>query len=355
MIAPALTDFDRYLWNEGTHLRAYEKMGAHLTERDGVRGTHFAVWAPNAERISVIGDFNAWQRGVNWLSPTGRSGIWEGFLPGVGQGALYKYAIESRLNNYQVDKADPFGFAAEIRPQTASKVWELAGYAWKDGEWLARRGQTSGLDKPISIYEVHLGSWRRQAADNNRWFSYRELAPLLADYVHDMGFTHVELLPVTEHPFDGSWGYQTVGYFAPTSRFGTPHDFMAFIDHLHQRGIGVILDRVPAHFPRDEHGLGYFDGTHLYEHADPRQGVHRDWGTFIFNFGRPEVSNFLMSNALFWLDKYHIDGLRVDAVASMLYLDYSREPGQWTPNRYGGRENLEAIDFLKRLNTHVYA
>lgn len=354
MSALQLTDFDQYLWNEGTYLRSYEKLGAHLTEQDGTLGTHFAVWAPNAERVSVIGDFNGWQRGVHWLSATGSSGIWQGFVPHVGQGALYKYAIESRFNQYRVDKADPYGFATEIRPQTASKVWNLAGYSWNDAQWMAGRARANALDAPISVYEVHLGSWRRVAAENNRWLSYHELASQLADYVHDMGFTHVELLPVTEHPFDGSWGYQTVGYFAPTSRFGTPQDFMAFVDTLHQRGIGVILDWVPAHFPRDEHGLGYFDGTHLYEHADPKQGLHQDWGTFIFNFGRAEVSNFLLSNALFWLDKYHIDGLRVDAVASMLYLDYSRESGQWTPNRFGGRENLEAIDFLKRLNRHVY-
>jgi 1,4-alpha-glucan branching enzyme len=353
MLAPTITEFDRYLWNEGNHLRAYEKMGAHLGEQDGIQGTHFAVWAPNAERLSVIGDFNGWQRHVNGLSPSGSSGIWQGFIPGASQGALYKYAIESRYYNYKVDKADPFGFAAEIRPQTASKVWDLAGYEWHDHDWLRHRGARHRLDAPISAYEVHLGSWRR--GDGNRWLTYREMAPLLADYVHDMGFTHVELLPITEHPFDGSWGYQTIGYFAPTSRFGTPQDFMYLVDALHQRGIGVILDWVPAHFPRDEHGLGYFDGTHLYEHADPKQGLHQDWGTFIFNFGRSEVANFLLSSALFWLDKYHIDGLRVDAVASMLYLDYSRQPGEWTPNRYGGRENLEAIAFLKHLNTQVYA
>jgi 1,4-alpha-glucan branching enzyme len=350
-----LTDFDVHLWNEGSHFRAYEKLGAHLEEQGGVRGTRFAVWAPDAERVSVIGDFNGWQVGVNALWPVGASGIWEGFLPGVGEGALYKYAIRSRFGEYQIDKADPFGFAAEIRPQTASKVWNLSRYQWSDQEWMARRGAAADREAPQSIYEVHLGSWRRAPEENNRWLTYRELAHQLADYVHEMGFTHVELLPITEHPFDGSWGYQTVGYFAPTSRFGTPDDFRYFVDTLHRRGIGVILDWVPAHFPRDGHGLGYFDGTHLYEHADPRQGLHQDWGTFIFNFGRREVSNFLISNALFWLDKYHIDGLRVDAVASMLYLDYSRKPGEWTPNRYGGRENLDAIAFLKRLNQRVYA
>jgi 1,4-alpha-glucan branching enzyme len=355
MTMATISDFDQHLWNEGSHFRAYEKLGAHLVEEHGVKGTRFAVWAPNAERVSVIGDFNGWQSGVHWLHPVGSSGIWEGFAPGVGQGALYKYSLHSHHQHYRVDKADPFGFAAEIRPQTASKVWDLAGYAWHDGDWMARRGAARDLKSPMSIYEVHLGSWRRVPEQGNRWLTYRELAPLLADYVHEMGFTHVELLPITEHPFDGSWGYQTVGYFAPTSRFGTPHDFMYLVDTLHQRGIGVILDWVPAHFPRDEHGLGFFDGTHLYEHADPKQGLHTDWGTFIFNFGRREVVNFLISNAIFWLDKYHIDGLRVDAVASMLYLDYSRKPGEWTPNQFGGRENLEAISFLKRLNERVYS
>ena len=288
-------------------------------------------------------------------SPRASSGIWEGFIPGVGPGALYKYAIVSRYGDYRVDKADPCGFAAEIRPHTASKVWDLSDYTWGDGDWMSERGRRHALGAPISIYEVHLGSWRRVPEEGNRWLTYRELAPQLAEYVQQMGYTHVEFLPVTEHPFDGSWGYQTVGYFAPTSRFGTPEDFMYLVDTLHQHGIGVILDWVPAHFPRDEHGLGYFDGTHLYEHSDPRKGEQRDWGTFIFNYGRREVSNFLISNALFWLDKYHIDGLRVDAVASMLYLDYGRKPGEWIPNEYGGRENLEAVAFLRRLNEHVYA
>jgi 1,4-alpha-glucan branching enzyme len=353
MSTAALTDFDVYLWNEGSHYRAYEKLGAHLDEQNGTPGTHFAVWAPNAEQVSVIGEFNGWKPGANPLRPSGSSGIWEGFLPGVGQGTLYKYSIRSRFNGYKVDKADPFGFAAEIRPHTASKVWDLA-YDWSDGDWMSYRGGVNALGAPISIYEVHLGSWRRVPEEGDRWLTYREMAPLLADYVHDMGYTHVEFLPVSEHPFDGSWGYQTVGYFAPTSRFGTPQDFMYLVDTLHQRGIGVILDWVPAHFPRDEHGLGYFDGTHLYEHSDPRQGLHQDWGTFIFNFGRKEVVNFLISNALFWLDKYHIDGLRVDAVASMLYLDYSRKAGEWVPNKFGGRENLDAIDFLRQFNARVY-
>jgi 1,4-alpha-glucan branching enzyme len=349
-----LTDYDVYLWAEGSHHRAYEKLGAHVTERNGLLGTHFAVWAPNARRVSVVGDFNGWKAGANPMNAVESSGIWECFLPGIGPGALYKYAITSQFHNYRVDKADPYGFAAEIRPQTASKVWDLSGYAWGDQEWMGHRGGNNSLGAPIAIYEVHLGSWQRVPEQGNRWLTYRELAPRLADYLHHMGYTHVEFLPVSEHPFDASWGYQTVGYFAPTSRFGTPQDFMYLVDALHQRGIGVILDWVPAHFPRDEHGLGYFDGTHLYEHADPKKGEHQDWGTFIFNYGRREVSNFLISNALFWLDKYHIDGLRVDAVASMLYLDYSRKEGEWSPNQYGGRENLEAIDFLRRFNECVY-
>jgi 1,4-alpha-glucan branching enzyme len=350
-----LTDFDIHLWSEGTHFRAYEKLGAHPTEHDGITGTHFAVWAPDAREVSVVADFNGWQPGLNPLEPVGSSGIWQGFIPGIGVGTVYKYAIVSKYNDYRVDKADPCGFASELRPRTASKVWELSSYEWHDSEWMARRGRANAFDAPISIYELHLGSWRRSPEEGNRFLTYRELAPLLADYVTYMGFTHVELLPITEHPFDGSWGYQTVGYYAPTSRFGTPDDFMFFVDTLHRRGIGVILDWVPAHFPTDQHGLAYFDGTHLYEHADPRLGMHQDWGTFIFNYGRREVSNFLVGNALFWLDRYHIDGLRVDAVASMLYLDYSRKAGEWLPNKYGGRENLEAIDFLRTLNQRLYA
>jgi 1,4-alpha-glucan branching enzyme len=349
-----LTDFDVYLWSEGSHFRAYEKLGAHRAEVGGRPGTRFAVWAPDATEVSVIGDFNGWRPGVDVLYPVRQSGVWQGFVPGVGQGALYKYAITSRFGGRRLEKADPYGFAAEIRPQTASKVWDLSGYDWGDRDWMARRGAANALGAPMTIYEAHLGSWRRVPEEGDRWLSYRELAPLLADYAHDMGFTHVELLPVSEHPFDGSWGYQTVGYFAPTSRFGSPQDFMYLVDMLHRRGVGVILDWVPAHFPRDGHGLGYFDGTHLYEHADPRQGAHPDWGTFIFNFSRREVVNFLISNALFWLDRYHIDGLRVDAVASMLYLDYSRRDGEWTPNYYGGRENLDAIYFLRRFNEEVY-
>ena len=352
---PFLTDFDVYLWSEGSNFRSYEKLGAHIIEQDGVRGTHFAVWAPNACRVSVVGDFNYWREGVTNLSPRGTSGLWEGFVPGLGNGELYKFAITSQYNDYHVEKGDPYAFAAETRPRTASKIWDLSGFTWNDHEWMARRGRAQALDAPMAIYEVHLGSWMRVPEEDNRWLTYRELAAKLTDHVRQMGYTHVELLPITEHPLDASWGYQTVGYFAPTSRFGTPHDFMDLIDSLHMAGIGVILDWVPAHFPRDEHGLAFFDGTHLYEHADPRLGAHQDWGTLIFNFGRREVVNFLISNAIFWLDKYHIDGLRVDAVASMLYLDYSRKEGEWVPNRYGGRENLEAIDFLRRLNECVYS
>ena len=349
-----LTDFDLHLLREGTHLRAWERLGAHPIERDGVLGTHFAVWAPNAREVAVIGDFNAWRHGAFWLSPTGDSGIWQGFVPGVGPGALYKYSLLSNVTGERIEKADPYGFAAEIRPRTASKVWELQGHEWGDRAWMKSRGGSQAIDRPISIYELHLGSWRRVPEQGNRWLTYREIAPQLADHAAAMGFTHIELLPMMEHPFDGSWGYQTVGYFAPTSRFGTPQDFMFLIDTLHQRGLGVILDWVPAHFPSDPHGLAHFDGTALYEHADPRLGRHPDWGTLIFNYGRVEVANFLIANALFWLECYHADGLRVDAVASMLYLDYSREAGEWLPNRFGGRENLEAIEFLKRLNEKVY-
>jgi 1,4-alpha-glucan branching enzyme len=353
MVQSTLSEFDLYLIGEGTHYRAYEKLGAHLTEREGRRGVHFAVWAPNAKLVSVVGDFNDWNPQANSMRPS-PAGVWEGFVPEIGQGAIYKYHIESRYSDYKVDKADPYGFAAEIRPQTASRVWNLEDYSWRDGSWMASRAKKNGLGSPISIYEVHLGSWRRVPEEGNRWLSYRELAPLLAAYVHDAGFTHIEFLPIMEHPFDGSWGYQTTGYFAPTSRFGTPADFMYLVDCLHQQGIGVILDWVPAHFPRDEAGLGYFDGSHLYEHADPRQGEQPDWHTFVFNYGRNEVQNFLTANALFWLDKYHVDGLRVDAVAAMLYLDYGRREGQWIPNRYGGKENIDAIHFLRALNEHVY-
>ena len=349
-----LTEFDLYLLAEGKHNRSYEKLGAHLAEKDKEKGVHFAVWAPNAGEVSVIGEFNGWRPGANPMRPTS-AGIWEGFVPRVGQGALYKYHIVSRDGRYRVDKADPYGFASQIRPETASRVWNIDDHSWGDGSWMSGRAAKNSLGSPISIYEAHLGSWRRVPEEGNRWLTYREMAPLLADYLNDAGFTHIELMPIMEHPFDGSWGYQVTGYFAPTSRFGTPSDFMYFVDFLHQRGIGVILDWVPAHFPKDEIGLGYFDGSHLYEHADPRQGEHPDWNTFVFNYGRNEVQNFLVSNALFWLDKYHVDGLRVDAVASMLYLDYGRREGQWVPNRFGGNENIEAIQFLRSLNEHVYA
>ena len=350
-----LTDFDLHLLAEGTHYRTYEKLGAHLRERDGVAGVDFAVWAPNATQVSVVGDFNGWSAHANPLTRRQEAGVWERFIPGVKAGALYKYRVVGPDGRAFGDKADPYGFAAEIRPQTASKVAELDGYEWHDAGWIAARATQDASTHPMSIYEVHLGSWRRNLEENGRWLTYREIAPQLADYVEWMGYTHVELLPVTEHPFDGSWGYQTIGYYAPTSRFGGPHDLMALIDTLHQRGIGVILDWVPAHFPRDGHGLGFFDGTHLYEHSNPKLGLHPQWDTFVFNYARREVRNFLISNALFWIHRYHVDGLRVDAVASMLYLDYGRNAGEWIPNRYGGRENLEAIEFIRLLNDRVHA
>jgi 1,4-alpha-glucan branching enzyme len=349
-----LSEFDLYLIGEGTHDRAYDRLGAHLAEVAGQRGVQFAVWAPNAERVSVVGEFNNWNPDSTPMRLHREAGVWERFLPDIGSGTRYKYHVESRYGAYKVDKADPYGFWAEIRPQTASRVWDLDSYSWEDQSWMSERSRKNSLDAPMSIYEVHLGSWRRAPEEGNRWLSYRELAPLLADYVHEAGYTHVELLPVMEHPFDGSWGYETIGYFAPTSRFGNPADFMFLVDHLHQRGIGVILDWVPAHMPKDEAGLGYFDGTHLYEHADPRQGEHPDWNTFAFNYGRREVQTFLFSNAFYWFDKYHVDGLRVDAVAAMLYLDYGRREGEWIPNRYGGRENIEAVHFLRDLNERVY-
>jgi 1,4-alpha-glucan branching enzyme len=354
MTQSVLSEFDRYLLAEGTFHRAYQKLGAHVTERNGQRGVQFAVWAPNAKKVSVVGDFNNWNTSANLMEPSS-SGVWETFIPHIGQAEVYKYHVESQYHGYRTDRADPYGFAAELRPHTASRIWDLESYSWQDGSWMAGRAKYNALDAPISIYEVHLGSWKRVPEEDNRWLSYREMAPLLADYVRNAGFTHVELLPVMEHPFDGSWGYETTGYFAATSRFGTPTDFMYFVDYLHQHGIGVILDWVPAHFPKDEAGLGYFDGTHLYEHADPRKGEHPDWNTFVFNYGRNEVRSFLISNALFWIDKYHVDGLRVDAVAAMLYLDYGRREGEWIPNRYGGRENIEAIEFLRALNEEVYS
>ena len=353
---PLLTEYDRFLHGEGNFQGSYEKLGAHFRTVDGVRGVNFAVWAPNAERVSVIGEFNAWDNRMHPMTAADGSGLWEIFIPGLPEGMHYKYAVKSRFMGYQVDKTDPYGFYAEMRPSTDSRVWDIDKYEWQDQGWMESRAERQALDRPINIYEVHPGSWRR-VPETDGFLNYRDLAHQLTAYALEMGYTHLELLPITEHPFDGSWGYQTTGYFAPTSRFGTPDDFMYFVDYCHQHGIGVILDWVPAHFPRDAHGLAYFDGTHLYEHSDPRQGEHRDWGTKIFNFGRNEVRNFLLSSALFWLKKYHLDGLRVDAVASMLYLDYSREPGEWVPNRYGGRENLDAIDFIRHFNdvTHQEA
>jgi 1,4-alpha-glucan branching enzyme len=348
-----LTDEDLFLFNEGSHYRLYEKLGSHLLTVDGVQGVYFAVWAPNARQVSVTGDFDGWDKSSHALCPRGQSGIWEGFIPGVTEGTVYKYYIVSQQGSYHVDKADPFAVYAETPPKTASIVRSL-DYAWEDQSWMEKRSTRNALDAPVSVYEVHLGSWRRVPEEGNRSLSYRELASKLADYVKQLGFTHVEFLPVMEHPFYGSWGYQTTGYFAPTSRYGTPQDFMYLVDYLHQHDIGVILDWVPSHFPNDEHGLGYFDGTHLYEHGDPRQGIHPDWNSLIFNYGRHEVRSFLLSSALFWLDKYHIDGLRIDAVASMLYLDYGHKEGEWIPNQYGGRENLDAISFLRRLNQVVY-
>ncbi len=346
---PVLSDFDLHLLAEGTHHRSYERLGAHVTEMGGVRGVAFAVWAPNAQRVSVVGNFNWWDGRRHPMRVRGASGIWEIFIPGLREGDLYKFEIKGRYFNYLGVKTDPYGFFAELRPRTASIVYDLNRYKWNDQVWMAERPSRQALAAPITIYEVHLGSWRRSHADGSV-LNYRELAGQLADYASNMGFTHVELLPVMEHPLDESWGYQTTGYFAPTSRHGAPEDFMYFVDCLHQRGIGVILDWVPAHFPSDAHGLAFFDGTHLYEHDDPRLREHPDWGTRIFNYGRTEVRSFLWSSALFWLEKYHIDGLRVDAVASMLYRNYSRKEGEWVPNVFGGNENLEAISFLKGFN-----
>jgi len=325
-------------------------MGAHPREVNGVKGVHFVVWAPNAQRISVIGDFNQWDGRRHPMQRRSDGGIWELFIPDLGPGERYKYALVSQNQGYYTERADPYGFAAELRPGTASIVYDLEQYEWRDADWMREREQRQALDAPLAIYEVHLGSWRRAPEEGGRYLTYRELAEQLPAYVREMGYTHIEFLPISEHPFDGSWGYQPVGMYAPTSRFGSPDDFRALVDACHQAGIGIILDWVPAHFPKDGHGLVYFDGTHLYEHSDPRQGEHTDWGTMIYNYGRNEVRNYLLANALFWLEKYHIDGLRVDAVAAMLYLDYSRKQGQWIPNRFGGRENLEAIDFLKKLN-----
>ena len=351
--AQALSDQDLYLFNEGNHVRLYEKLGAHQASDGNSEGTRFAVWAPNAAAVYVMGDFNGWDKTRDPLKQQGGSGIWAGFIPGVKKGHNYKYHIVSRYAGFHGEKADPMAFASEVPPKTASVVWPL-DYVWADGDWMGGRGKANNLKSPVSVYEVHLGSWRRVPEEDNRPLTYRELAEQLPEYVKQMGFTHVELMPITEHPFYGSWGYQTLGYFAPTSRFGTPQDFMYLVDHLHQEGIGVILDWVPSHFATDGHGLGQFDGSALYEHADARKGFHPDWGSFIFNYGRNEVRCFLVSSALYWFDKYHVDGIRVDAVASMLYLDYSRKNGEWIPNEYGGHENIEAIWFLRRMNEEIY-
>jgi 1,4-alpha-glucan branching enzyme len=348
------TDFDIYLFKEGNHLKLYEKFGAHPMTVDGVAGCYFAVWAPNARMVSVVGDFNHWNpKSHPMFARADNSGVWEGFLPGIEQGTLYKFNVDSSVNGYRANRGDPFAIHWEVSPRTSPIVWNL-DHEWQDEPWMKKRKKVNELTSPISIYEIHLGSWRRKAEEGDRYLTYQEMAPELAEYIKKMGFTHVEFLPVMEHPFYGSWGYQTTGYFAPTSRYGTPQDFMYLIDYLHQNDIAVIIDWVPSHFPGDEHGLAYFDGTCIYEHADPRKGFHPDWKSFIFNYGRHEVQAFLISSALFWLEKYHIDGIRVDAVASMLYLDYSRKEGEWIPNKFGGRENLEAIDFLKKFNQEVY-
>ena len=351
-----LTDHDLYLFNEGRHLRLYHKLGAHLIhagDSGTAAGCVFSVWAPNARSVSVMGDFNGWNPDTCPLTLRGESGIWEGFVPGACLGQRYVYRVNSRFAGYWVDKADPLAVYAEVAPGKASVIWDL-DYTWGDEQWMAGRQAKNALSAPMSIYELHLGSWMRVPEEGNRWLSYRELAPRLCEYVCKLGFTHVELLPVMEHPFYGSWGYQVTGFFAPTSRYGTPQDLMFLIDSLHQAGIGVLLDWVPSHFPADGHGLGYFDGTHLYEHRDPRQGFHPEWNSLLFNYGRNEVRSFLYSSAMYWLDCYHIDGLRVDAVASMLYLDYARQPGEWIPNALGGRENLDAVHFLRTLNEEVY-
>jgi 1,4-alpha-glucan branching enzyme len=352
---PILTEYDLYLMGEGTHYKKYEKLGAHLMTVNGISGVFFAAWAPNALRLSVVGDFNNWDGRRHPMRVRGSSGIWELFIPGLSKGALYKFEVKSKYKGFLAAKADPYAFYSELRPKTASIVWDINGYEWCDEEWMHQRREKNLFEAPLAIYEVHLGSWRRVTEDGNRWLTYKELAHSLVPYVREMGYTHIELLPVSEHPFDESWGYQTTGYYSCTRRYGAPEDFMYFVDQCHQQGIGVIVDWVPAHFPRDSHGLAYFDGTALYEHEDPKKSEHRDWGTLIFNYGRNEVANFLIANALFWLDKYHIDGLRVDAVASMLYLDYSREPGEWSTNEFGGNENLEAVSFIKRFNEVVHA
>src|SRR5687768_9436858 len=346
-----LTDFQLHLLGEGTHFECYNSLGAHLAESNGVEGVRFAVWAPNALVVCVVGDFNEWDTRRNPMRPRS-AGVWEIFLPGLGEGAIYKYFVRSHHRGHAEMKADPCGFACELPPKSGSVVVNLETYEWADGAWMEQRAGTDWLREPMSIYEVHAGSWMR--GENHSLLTYRELADRLVTYINEMGYTHIQLMPIMEHPFSGSWGYQVSGYFAPTSRHGSPRDFMYFVDRCHQAGIGVLVDWVPAHFPKDAHGLAFFDGTALYEHEDPRKGEHRDWGTLIFNYGRNEVRTFLISNALFWLKHYHIDGLRVDAVASMLYLDYSRTAGDWVPNRYGGNENLEAIEFLKQFNVEVH-
>ncbi|MBL8585597.1 MAG: 1,4-alpha-glucan branching protein GlgB [Bradyrhizobiaceae bacterium] len=351
---PILGEFDVHLIAEGRHLRLDEKLGAHPMTIDGVTGIGFAVWAPNAARVSIVGDFNEWDGRRHPMRFRGECGVWEIFMPGIAAGALYKYEILAQNGELMALKTDPFAFFCEQAPGTAGIVYDLGYYRWDDAAWMANRGGAIGTDAPVSIYEVHLGSWRRSVEEGRRYLTYAELAETLIPYVKDMGFTHIEVMPVSEHPFDGSWGYQPLGLFAPTSRFGRPDEFRNFVDRCHQAGIGVINDWVPGHFPKDPQGLGWFDGTHLYEHADPRQGSHMDWGTLIYNYGRNEVADYLLNNALFWLDEYHLDGLRVDAVASMLYLDYSRAAGEWIPNEFGGNENLEAIAFLRRVNEHLY-
>ena len=350
-----LTSYDIYLFKEGKHLRLYDKLGSHPTEVDGQEGTHFAVWAPHARRVDVVGDFNQWRPGSHILKPRNDdSGIWEGFVPEVARGALYKYHIQPRADSsHSMDKGDPFAFYWEMPPRTASIVWDLRP-TWRDERWMGNRSRNNSLESAWSTYEIHLGSWKRIPEDNNRWLTYRELASDLPHYLSEAGFTHVEFMPVMEHPYTRSWGYQTLGYFAPTSRFGLPEDFVQLVDQLHQKGIGVVLDWVPSHFPSDAYGLAYYDGTHLYEYADPRKGYHPDWHSYIFDFEKNEVRSFLLSSALFWLDNYHADALRVDGVASMLHLDYSRKNGEWIPNKYGGRENLEAVSFIRELNEQVY-
>ncbi|MBI5474740.1 MAG: 1,4-alpha-glucan branching protein GlgB [Ignavibacteriae bacterium] len=348
---PTVTDFDIYLFNKGDNHRVYEKLGAHYAHVNGIGGVQFSVWAPSARSVSVIGDFNNWDRRFHAMRVLGSSGIWEIFVPGLPEGSLYKFHVKTQ-QGFVLDKTDPYGTEMEVRPRTAARVNFLQGYSWDDQQWMERRATEDLLAKSIAVYEVHLGSWKRNP--DGSWIGYRDAAKQIVEYVKNLGYTHIELMPVMEHPFDGSWGYQVTGYFAVSSRFGPPQDFMYFVDYCHQNGIGVLLDWVPAHFPKDMHALALFDGTHVYEHADPRKGEHMDWGTYIFNYGRNEVKNFLISNALFWLEKYHIDGLRIDAVASMLYLDYSRKEGEWIPNQYGGRENLEAVEFVKHLNSVVH-